>query len=589
MALGAWWCAAAAWPASPLAIGKTSVLWQPLLVLSLLAWTAGRARRIGWAAAAGQSVFLYAVVTLAAWLPWLHATAAASEEYPYPRVYGYYLWLYEAALAALVGWLGWGALAWREPSWWTVGGWSRPLAMAPAWLIVRAVSMGHWLIPLVGVSAGALLGAWRPWRRLTRPSPAAWGRLAPWALGMVALLAVVGSGLRIYQQTGPDNYLLASDDGRTYYDYAVALARDPGRLWRPPPFEVNFFTLYPVVMSWWFRLAGAHLPSWLIWQGVASGVLALAVYWLGRQLASRTTGLIAAGLVSIDHVMLHLMGTLNMEVFFIPALYVAIALWASAGDPARPSRWSRAFLAGLMVGVATLMRPTSALVPWLWLVLLRVERPTRRWAEICAHGGWLLAGFLLPMAALMVRHHMVWGQPWGADQGSVLSWQFNYAWDVHGQHPGRVGWDPWLRALAADPAVIWREMIPEWWAQVLFLWTHRGFGQMDLLQGLNHGGFYQAALTGFLSAGILIGILQALRRRRRGELALLSLPLYFTGLALVWYVLNSRYRSPFLPALYLFACLGIRAAASAIRARVSASSPARPPPPAAKPVLQAIT
>ena len=567
--VGMWFGAAAAWPASRFALGKTDMLWQPVLLLSALALAFRRARRVGWAAAAAQAFLLAAIMTLAAWLPWLHATASRPED-PYPRAYGYYLLGYEAGLSALVGWLGWEALAGRARAWWAAGGWSRPLVIAPVLLIARAAHMGHWVAPLIGVVTGTLLGMLRPWRALARVPSATWWRLAPWGLCLLAVLAVVGSGLRIYGQVGFENYLLDSDDGNTYYTYAVELAKDPSRLWRPPPLEGNFFTLYPLVMSWWFRLAGPQMPSWLLWQGLASGALAITVYGLGRRFASPAAGLIAAGLVTLDHVMLHLMGTLNMEVLFVPALYAALALWAAAADA--PSRWGRAFLAGLMLSVATLMRPTSAFLPGLWLALLFVEHPKRRRAEIVAQGGGLIAGFALPMIALVIRNAFVWGQPWGARQGSLLSWRANYAWDIHGQHPAIVGWDPWLRTLAADPSAIWREMIPDWWTQILYLWTHRGFGQMDLIQGLNHHGAYQAALTTIFSAGIFIGVLLAWRRRTRGLLALLSLPAYFTGLSLVWYVINSRYRSPFLPALYLLGCLGIRAAVTALR-----SQPARAP------------
>ncbi len=585
LALGVWFGLAAVWPASKLAIGKTEMLWQPLLLLSALALAAARARQIGWAAAAGQAFVLAAVMTLAAWLPWLHATTGADVQPPYPRLYGAYLALYETAWSALVGWLGWQALARREQAG-RPDDWSRPLVMAPLLLIARAASIGHWIVPLIGVCIGALLGAIRPWRWLARPSAATWWRLAPWGLCVVAILAVLGSGLRIYHETGFNDYLMDSDDGNTYYDYATELSHDQTRLWTRPPIEANFFTCYPLVMSWWFRIAGPHIPSWLIWQGVASGLLALAVYHLGRRFASPTVGLLAAGLTTLDHVMLHLMGTLNMEVLFIPALYVAIALWVAAGEA--PSRWGLAWLAGLMVGVATLMRPTSTFLPGLWLAFLAFERPKRLRAEMVSQGGGLIAGFAVPIIALVIRNALVWGQPWGARQGSLLSWRANYAWVIQGQHPADVGWDLWLRTLAADPSVIWREMVPHWWTQILYLWTHRGFGQMDLLEGLNHYGFFQAALTSVLSAGIAVGIALAWRRRARGLLALLSMPLYFTGLALVWYVINSRYRSPFLPALYLLACIGLRGVIQAIRAGAAQAAPAGGRDPVMEPALEGL-
>ena len=181
----------------------------------------------------------------------------------------------------------------------------------------------------------------------------------------------------------------------------------------------------------------------------------------------------------------------------------------------------------------------------------------------------MLGGFLLSLLPLFIRHRIAWGH-WtlfGGSQGGLLSWHANYAWSIHAQHPYAIGWGPWLRLLSADPAAIWREMIPNWWTQILYLWTHRGFGQMDLVEGLNHNGSYQAALTGIAAAGIVVGAILAVRRRTRADLILLLLPVYFSSLALVYYVINTRYRAPFIPTLYLLCCLGFSWAASAIRGR----------------------
>jgi hypothetical protein len=169
----------------------------------------------------------------------------------------------------------------------------------------------------------------------------------------------------------------------------------------------------------------------------------------------------------------------------------------------------------------------------------------------------MFVGFIIPVILLLIRHRLAWGHwTFGSERASPASWGANYAWEIHGQHPSGIGFGPWLHLVASDPSVIWRDMIPDWWAQILSLWTHRGFGQMDLLQGLNYPGPYQAALAGVLAIGVVTGIMLAIRRRTRGDLALVSLPVYFTSLALVWYVINTRYRAPFIPALSLLGCVG---------------------------------
>jgi len=393
-------------------------------------------------------------------------------------------------------------------------------------------------------------------------------RAAPWGLCACAVLLVFAAGMRMHRQLGLDAFLINSDDGNTYYAAALRVAQDPMWFVTSPEADLNFFSLYPPLMGAWFRLAGPHLPSWLVWQGVAAGLLAAAVYWLGRLLGSRTAGLVAAGLVVLDHVMVHLMATLNTETLMIPAFYGALWLWVAVGGRPPKARANAALVAGVLFGAAALFRPTVALVPFALALLLLWERPALSWREMRTQGGMMLMGFVGTMLLLLVRHRIAWGH-WslGESRGSVVSWRANYAWDIAGQHPAVVGFGPWLQVVAQDPSVIWREMIPDWWAQVVALWTHQGFGQMDLVQGLNHAGPYRAALAGIMAIGVVVGIAAALRRRTRGDLALCALPAYFTGLALVWYVINTRYRAPFIPALYLLACLGWSALIAAIRSR----------------------
>ncbi|MBI3457763.1 MAG: glycosyltransferase family 39 protein [Candidatus Rokubacteria bacterium] len=567
LALGAWLGLASIWPASTVWVGRGQLLWQPLLVASLAVLTVGQARRVGWAAAAGRSAYLYSILTLAAWLPWL-GTIPSTPEFSSPRAYQGYLALYEAGLAALVGcqavvsWTG------RAPAWWPSGAWSRPLVAAPALLILRGVTFGHWISPVAGVLLGAGLAASRSWRWMTPRLRARLWQAAPWAVFACAVLVVSAAGMRLLGQLALDTFLLNSDDGNTYYAAALHIAQEPMWFLTSPEADLNFFSAYPPLMGLWFRLVGAHLPSWLVWQGVAAGLLAVTVYWLGRLLGSRTAGLVAAGLVTLDHVMVHLMATLNTETLMIPAFYGALWLWVAVGERRPQARAGASFVAGLLFGLTALFRPTVAALPFALACLLLWERPSLTWRQLRTQGALMLAGFGATMLLLLLRHRIAWGH-WslGQSRGSVVSWRANYAWDVQGQHPASVGFGPWLQVVAQDPSVIWREMLPDWWAQVLELWTHPGFGQMDLVQGLNHPGPYRAALAMIMAIGVVAGIAVALRRRMRGDLALCALPAYFTGLALVFYVINTRYRAPFIPALYLLTCLGWAALIAEIRSR----------------------
>ncbi|MBI3319837.1 MAG: hypothetical protein HYZ89_04550, partial [Candidatus Omnitrophica bacterium] len=69
--LGAWLSIASVWLVTAVPGGRTPLLWQPMLVVSVLVLTAVQARQVGWVAAVARSFYLAVVMTLAGWLPWL--------------------------------------------------------------------------------------------------------------------------------------------------------------------------------------------------------------------------------------------------------------------------------------------------------------------------------------------------------------------------------------------------------------------------------------------------------------------------------------------------------------------------------------
>ena len=110
--LGLWLSVATVWPVSFVSVRLTQIMWQPLLLASLTILTVVRRRRFGWRGTLGHSLWIYAILNVAAWLPSLRATG---YEYPYPRAYGYYLAAYEGVLAALIGYQALYALVSRAP------------------------------------------------------------------------------------------------------------------------------------------------------------------------------------------------------------------------------------------------------------------------------------------------------------------------------------------------------------------------------------------------------------------------------------------------------------------------------------------
>ena len=575
--LGVWLSVTAVWPMALVPVGRMQLMWQPLLLLTLTILVLLRGRRAGWGPAIGRSLWMFVVFTVAAWLPFLHQIPASPPSYP--AFYTAYLLLYEGGLAMLVGWQAALAGCSRQPSWWTVDGWSKPLVVAPILMALRSLHhSGDWLAPVVGLGLGAGLGIWQRRRGWTcRLSPWVW-RLIPVGLFIVAGLLVFVAALRMYSLTGPGEpgtqtgFPAASDDGPAYYSLGLAISKDPRLLFTSQLGDQLFFTGYSILMGLWFWLwGGPHIPSWLLWHGVAGGALAVAVYGIGRKLTGQAVlGVVAGCLVVADHIMLQLLGTMNQETFFFALIYAALLLWSQTTNP--DARLRVGFFAGLMMGVSVVFRTASLMLPFAWCLCLLWERPRRDVRLVRAQAWMLLLGVFIPVALMVIRHRIAWGY-WTLSgihaEGRTVG--FNYALRLHDVHLTDVGLVGWLQRLAAEPQLLWQHVIPSWWKQGVYLWTHRGFGQMDFVQGLNAPGAYQAALMTILSVSALVGAVVAIRRRARLDVALLSLPLCFTSLVLVFYVLNSRYRSPFIPALYLLSCLGLSLPWMTARSRDPAS------------------
>lgn len=569
--LGVWLSVTAVWPMELVPVGRMQLMWQPLLLLTLTILVLIRGHREGWGLAIGRSLWMFVVFTVAAWLPFLHQIPASPPSYP--AFYKVYLLVYEGGLAMLVGWQAALAGCSHRPSWWTVDGWSKPLVVAPILMALRSLHhSSDWLAPVVGLGLGAGLGIWQGRRGWTcRLSPWVW-RLIPVGLFIVAGLLVFVAALRIYVLTGAE-YPNASDDGLAYYSRALQMSKDPRLFFTPKLGDQVFFTGYYVLMGLWFWLwGGPHIPSWLLWHGVAGGLLAVAGYWIGRKLTGQAVfGVVAGFFVVADHIMLQLLGTMNQETFFFALIYAALLLWSQTANPG--ARLRVGFFAGLLLGVSVVFRTTSLMLPFAWCLFVLWERPRRDVRLVRAQTRLMLLGVFIPVALVVIRHRIAWGY-WtlsGAHAGERVV-GFNYALRLHDVHLTDIGLVAWLQRLAAEPQLLWQHVIPSWWKQGVYLWTHRGFGQMDFVQGLNAPGAYQAALTTILSVSALVGAVVAIRRRTRLDLALLSLPLCFTSLVLVFYVLNSRYRSPFIPALYLLSCLGLSLPWTTARSRDPASS-----------------
>jgi hypothetical protein len=192
--------------------------------------------------------------------------------------------------------------------------------------------------------------------------------------------------------------------------------------------------------------------------------------------------LLAAGLVAVDPLLVRYAAQPMTECVF--AALVSAALWPLAIVLRSPDRWSVGFLAGVLLGLAALCRPTiwPFVVAALAIVAPRSQASFRRFVlmlagllltvlpwgirNACVLGQWRITtthgGYTLLLANNPVFYHEVARQPWGAvwSGESLEAWQRAMFAEIEtdlGPSPGELATDRWQTARARksiqdDPA-----------------------------------------------------------------------------------------------------------------------------------------
>lgn len=124
-------------------------------------------------------------------------------------------------------------------------------------------------------------------------------------------------------------------------------------------------------------------------------------FWLGRALFDRRTGAIAAAGVALHWARASEASVLFSEVLYTPLLLCAVLLLLRALEEARIER---ALLAGLLMGLVTLVRPTTVGISVAVLVVGVALQGWRRSASTALAFG---AGMLLLLAPWSLRNSVV--------------------------------------------------------------------------------------------------------------------------------------------------------------------------------------
>ena len=225
---------------------------------------------------------------------------------------------------------------------------------------------------------------------------------------LLAAILLLGFGLRAYRVVEP--LPLPGDDAHAYYALSKSLYvegsfggptfKDPSD-WSPGAPLLYAASFYATAGA---REGTARIVELLL--GLATIVV---VYLLGRRIACRPAGLLAAFAAAAYPPFIHSVGALYSEppaMFTLPAAVLAF-LWASDRLEIRsaPARW---LLPGFLFGLTALIRPEYLLVgaAFALLALIRIGR-ARGWRSGLAGAALLTAALLLPIVPWAVRNQVV--------------------------------------------------------------------------------------------------------------------------------------------------------------------------------------
>ena len=246
-------------------------------------------------------------------------------------------------------------------------------------------------------------------KRWVRGLPERHGRKTLIAL---AAILVLGFGLRAYRAVEP--LPTPGDDAHAYYALSKSLYTEGSfggpTFHDPSDWSPGAPLLYAASF---YATGGAREGTARIVELLLGLAAIVVVYLLGRRIACRPAGLLAAFAVAVYPPFVHSIGALYSEppaMFTLPAAVLAF-LWASDGLGSGPSRagWlARWLVPGFFFGLTALIRPEYLLVgaAFAVLALIRIGR-ARGWKPGFAGVALFVATLLLPIVPWTIRNEIV--------------------------------------------------------------------------------------------------------------------------------------------------------------------------------------
>lgn len=222
---------------------------------------------------------------------------------------------------------------------------------------------------------------------------------------LLAAILALGFGLRAYRVVEP--LASAGDDAHAYYALSKSLYEE-GSYGGPAFRDASDWSpgaplLYAAAF---YATAGPREGTARIVELLFGLAAIVAVYLLGRRIACRPAGLMAAFAVAVYPPFIHSTGALYSEppaIFTLPAAVLAFLWAADMGHP--PARW---LVPGFLFGLTALIRPEYLLVGIAFVALGAIrEGQLRGWKPGLAAGALVAGGMLVLIVPWTVRNAVV--------------------------------------------------------------------------------------------------------------------------------------------------------------------------------------
>ena len=234
---------------------------------------------------------------------------------------------------------------------------------------------------------------------------------SPTAILLAIVVARLGFAALVFARPG---LALANDTDR-YVPIANGILSGTAYAWNTDrPGELLNTAGYPLFLAGVFAVGGSAPGAVALAQLLISGALALAVYLVMRRAVGRPAAFIAAAILALDP--LGILWSMTVLTETLLAVCLGLAALVLVAWTSTLSTW-RLILAGLLLGMACLVKPYALLVAALWAIAIlffpfgghgpRVGR--------LIHGLRQAGAFLLPIVVLVipwvVRNALLWNCP----------------------------------------------------------------------------------------------------------------------------------------------------------------------------------